>query len=127
MGLVVGFGLALLMGTLFAVLPRVFTDDEAVLEAVRGVYWFVVVMQPINAVVFVWDGIGIGARAFRFLATSMLMAAVTAIGVLLAVLPIGAGLPMVWWGLTVLMGVRLGAMAWWHYRGPLAVTRVAVA
>jgi len=127
LGLVVGFGLAVLMAALSSVLPHIFTDDGAVLAAVDSVFWFVVAMQPINALVFVWDGIGVGASAFRFLAGSMLVAALVTIAVLLAVLPTGGGLVMVWWALTLLMMLRLGALAWWHYNGPLSVAEVAIA
>lgn len=126
-GLVVGIGLAVLMAAASSVLPHLFTDDATVLAAVDSVFWFVVVMQPINALVFVWDGIGVGASAFRFLAGSMLAAALISIAVLLAVLPMGGDLVMVWWGLTVLMMLRLGALTWWHYSGPLSATGVALA
>ncbi len=34
-----------------------FTDDIAVLEAFYSVFWIVILMQPINAVAFVYDGI----------------------------------------------------------------------
>lgn len=120
LGLVVGLGLAALMAVLSPVLPQLFSDDARILAAVGGVYWFVVLMQPMNALVFVWDGIGVGASAFRYLAVSMVVAAVGSIAVLAMVLPTGGGLPMVWWGLTVLMVLRLGALAWWHRTGPLA-------
>jgi len=119
LGLMVGIGLAAFMAALSGVLPEVFTDDGEVLAAVDGIFWFVVVMQPLNALVFVWDGIGIGASAFRFLAGSMFASSVVAGGVLLAVLPLNGGLTMVWWGLVVLMLMRTGAMAWWHVHGPL--------
>jgi MATE family multidrug resistance protein len=127
LGLVVGLGLAVLMAAASSVLPRLFTDDAAVLDAVGSVFWFVVVMQPINALVFVWDGIGVGASAFRFLAGSMLAAALLSIATLMAVLPTDGGLVMVWWGLTLLMMLRLGALSWWHYNGPLSAAEVAVA
>jgi MATE family multidrug resistance protein len=124
LGLVVGFGLGFVMAAMSAALPHLFTDDEAVLRAVDSVFWFVVVMQPINALVFVWDGIGVGASAFRFLAGSMLAAALVTIAALLAVLPTGGGLVMVWWSLTLLMMLRLGALTWWHYNGPLSAAEV---
>ncbi len=127
LGLIVGCGLALLMAAGSSVLPRLFTDDTAVIAAVESVFWFLVVMQPINALVFVWDGIGVGASAFRFLAWSMLVAAVLTIAMLLAVLPTGSGLVMVWWALTVLMMLRLGALTWWHFNGPLSAAEVALA
>ena len=95
------------------------------LEAVRSVYWFVVLMQPLNALVFVWDGIGIGASAFRYLALSMFLAAVVTVALLAAVLPMGGGLVMVWWSLTLLMVVRLVGLAWWHVAGPLGSGKLA--
>lgn len=121
LGLIAGVGLGVIMGLLAPILPHIFTNDEAVLGVVDSVFWFVVVMQPLNAAVFVWDGIGVGASAFRYLAISMVVASASAIAVLLVVLPTGGGLPMVWWALTVLMVVRLVAMAWWHHSGPLSV------
>ncbi len=127
LGLAVGIALAIVMAAMSSVLPHVFTDDEAVLRAVDSVFWFVVAMQPINALVFVWDGIGVGASAFRFLAGSMLAAAVATIALLLAVLPTGGGLVMVWWALTLLMMLRLGALTWWHFKGPLSAAAVAMA
>lgn len=125
LGLLLGIGLAILMGALAGVLPGLFSDDEVVLEAVRSVYWFVVLMQPLNALVFVWDGIGIGASAFRYLAISMVVAAAVAVGLLAAVLPTGGGLVMIWWSLTALMVVRLIALSWWHVAGPLGSGKLA--
>lgn len=124
LGLVLGLGLALVMGALAPVLPGLFSDDPVILDAVHSVYWFVVLMQPLNALVFVWDGVGIGASSFRFLAASMFVAAVVTIALLLAVLPVGGGLVMVWWSLTALMMIRLLAMAWWHAAGPLGTGRL---
>ncbi len=125
MGMVVGVGLGVIMALLAPVLPQIFTNDEAVLSVVDSVFWFVVIMQPLNAAVFVWDGIGVGASAFRFLAISMVIASASAIVVLATVLPSGGDLPMVWWGLTAMMVVRLIAMAWWHQRGPLSADAAA--
>ena len=123
--LALGFGVGVILGALMALarpwLPGAFSDDATVIATVLSVYWFVVIMQPLNALVFVWDGIGIGAAAFPFLAASMAAAAVVAIGILLTVIPLGGGLPMVWWALTVLMGLRAAAMTWWHLKGPLRV------
>ncbi len=119
LGLLLGLGLAALMAALAPLLPGLFSDDQEVLDAVRSVYWFVVLMQPLNALVFVWDGIAIGASAFRYLAASMLLAAMVTVALLAAVLPTGGGLVMIWWSLTVLMAIRLVALAWWHVAGPL--------
>jgi MATE family multidrug resistance protein len=78
---------------------------------------FVIAMQPLNALVFVWDGIFIGAEAFGSLARQMLLAAFLASTVLLAVRLMGGGLMGVWWGIVTLMLVRAATLAW-AYWGP---------
>jgi len=101
-------------------LPRVFTDDPDTLIQVAAVLPFVVWMQPLNALVFVWDGIFMGTEEFGYLALQMVLSAAAAAAVLLLVLPLGWGLPGVWWGIVALMGVRgvtLG-FRYWSRRGP---------
>lgn len=120
MGGFFGVALGLVMAAGAGLIPALFSDDPAVLDAVHSVYGFVVVMQPLNALVFVWDGVGIGAEDYGYLAMSMVIAAASALAVLLAVLPRGWGLPGVWWGLVVLMLVRAVTLAAWRLRGPLA-------
>src|SRR5690606_25328491 len=101
-------------------LGALFTDDAVVLGLVAAVYPFVVAMQPLNALVFVFDGVFIGAERFRFLARAMFFSALVAAAVLLATLPLGWGLAGVWWGLTVLIVVRLATLVV-GYLGPRAV------
>lgn len=123
LGLLSGVALGIAMAALAGWLPSLFTEDEAVIAATAAVYWFVVIMQPINGIVFVWDGIAIGATAFTYLAWSMLGAAVVAGAALVVVIPMGWGLAGVWWGLVVLMVARAGALWWWYVRGPLGAGR----
>jgi MATE family multidrug resistance protein len=120
MGLGAGVVLAGVVAAGGAVLPRWFTDDAAVVSQVGAIYWFVVVMQPLNAVVFVYDGVAIGAGAFGYLAGSMVAAAAITAAALLAVAVSGLGLAAVWWAMVLLMVARLAALAWWHRVGPLA-------
>ncbi len=111
-GVATGLLLAVLFFGLAPWLPRIFTDDPETLAQVGRIMAFVIWMQPLNALVFVWDGIYMGLEDFRFLAAQMLVSAGIAVGVLLAVLPMGWGLGGVWWGIVVLMlvrGVTLGA------------------
>jgi len=105
-GLASGFALGGLFYLLAPALPRLFTDDPAVLVAVAGIYPFVVAMQPLNAIVFVWDGVFMGAERFRFLAIQMTVSALCAAAILLLVLPLNWGLTGVWWGIVALMLVR---------------------
>lgn len=114
-----GLGVGLLLSAVFfalrAVLPRFFTDDAAVLAAIAGIMPFVIWMQPLNAIVFVWDGVFLGAERFRFLAVQMALSGAAAAVVLFLVIPMGWGLRGVWWGIVTLMVVRfitLGASYW---------------
>ncbi|MBT8208361.1 MAG: MATE family efflux transporter [Acidimicrobiia bacterium] len=116
LGIYVGFGLALLLAALRPLLPGIFTDDPEVITAVLSVYGFVVLMQPMNALVFVWDGVLIGAEAFRYLAGAMAsVSAVTAV-MLLGVLQFDWGLQGVWWAIVVLLAGRIVTLWAWHLR-----------
>lgn len=116
LGLGAGLVLAGLMAALAGPLPRWFTDDPEVVSSIRTVYVFVVALQPVNALVFVWDGIVLGAADFRYTAVAMVVSSVVAIAVLLLVLPLGWGLAGVWVGMSALMVARFGTLAWWQRR-----------
>ncbi len=122
-----GLGVGVLLGVLMAagrgLLPEWFSNDPVVIAQISSVYGFIVAMQPLNAVVFVWDGIAIGASRFVYLAGSTVLAAgITAVGLGL-VQSRGWGLRGVWWALTVMMLVRFATLAWWHVFGPLGSGR----
>lgn len=118
-GLIGGGFLAAVVAAGWTVLPGVFTNDVEVLAQVEAVYVFIVVMQPLNAMVFVWDGIAIGASRFTFLAASTVASALATAAVLGVVQLRGWGLRGVWWALVAMMVVRFVALAWWHLTGPL--------
>ena len=77
--------------------------------------WLILaIMQPLAALVYVWDGIVMGAAEFGYLAWAMVVSGLAGIGVLLLVVPNEWGLPGVWWAIsltTVAKGIVLGA--WW--------------
>jgi Na+-driven multidrug efflux pump len=98
-------------------LPALFGIENDVAEALSGIYVFVIILQPLTALVYVWDGIGIGAAEFRYLAGSMVIASLAAIVVLLL---IGDTLVGIWTSLAVLTGTRLVTLAWWYQRGVLS-------
>ncbi|MFQ5554636.1 MAG: MATE family efflux transporter [Acidimicrobiia bacterium] len=123
LGIMTGVGLALVLGAGAGVIPGWFSDDARVVAAVGSVYPFVVLSQPLNAVVFVWDGVGIGAAGFRYLASSMVAAGLVSVAALGSVLPLDLGLSGVWWALVALMVVRAVALAWWYRAGPLGLHR----
>jgi MATE family multidrug resistance protein len=114
-GLRIGVGLAALFLALAPVLPGLFTNEPEVIATILVVYPFVVFMQPLNAVVFVWDGVFLGAEDFRFLAVQMVLSGLAAMAVLLLVLPMGWGLVGVWWGMTTLMAVRALTLGWRYW------------
>ena len=111
MGLALGLALGVAMWVGRGWLPRVFTDDPTVIALVIAIFAFVALMQPLNAVVFVWDGILMGVEDFAYLAWAMVASAGVAAAILLLVIPMGWGLAGVWWGLVALMGVRAVTLA----------------
>ncbi|GAB45030.1 MULTISPECIES: MATE family efflux transporter [Gordonia] len=105
------------MGALFAagatLIPRIFTSDAAVLDAVGVPWWFFVGMLPIAGVVFALDGVLLGSGDAAFLRTATLT------GALVGFLPLiwlslvfDWGLAGVWSGLVVFMLVRLATVVW---------------
>ena len=118
-GLVVGVVLGIGFFLLRPVLPGFFTDDPATVAALLDVYLFVALLQPLNGLVFVGDGIYMGAEEFPYLAKAMTGTAVAAAGVLALVIPMGWGLTGVWWGIATLMAGRLLTLAGPYLRGRL--------
>ena len=120
LGLMTGVGLSLLVAVTAPLVPGLFGADAEVTGALRSIYGFVILLQPITALVYVWDGIGIGASSFRFLAASMVLALVLTIVCLVV---IGDTLVGVWVSVAVLTLSRLATFLWWYSAGPLAPGR----
>ncbi|MCB1247246.1 MAG: MATE family efflux transporter, partial [Acidimicrobiia bacterium] len=120
LGLVTGVGLSVLVAATAPVLPAVFGLEPEVAHALRSIYPFVIVLQPLTALVYVWDGVAIGAAVFRYLSASMVVSAVAAIVTLVL---IGDSLVGVWWSLAVLTVARLVTLWGWHRLGVLGAGR----
>ncbi|NBB72333.1 MAG: MATE family efflux transporter [Bacteroidetes bacterium] len=118
-GLLVGVVLGVGFFATQPILPGFFTDDAATIAAVLSVFPVVALLQPLNGLVFVWDGIYMGAEDFGYLAKAMLVAAAGAAAILLLVQPMGWGLTGVWWGITALMALRAITLAVPYVRGRL--------
>jgi MATE family multidrug resistance protein len=114
LGIVAGLGLGALLTALSPWLGAIFTADEAVVTALRGVYPQLVLVQVIGGAVFAWDGIVIGATDFRFAMISTTVPAVVATAALLPIVPLGGSLGMVWWAVVLLMVLRAALLTWWH-------------
>lgn len=69
MGIGASFGLVFLLG--LETLAGFFTEHDEVVAAVGKLRWVVAVVQPLNAVVFVLDGIFIGANDMGYLFAAM--------------------------------------------------------
>ena len=115
-GVVAGCGAALFIIAFLALLARIFTHDPAVQSELRHVLWAVALMQPIAALVFVLDGILIGAGDSRYLAVAMCGAALAFVPAALLVLVTGSGLLALWGALYVFVIGRLVGM-YARYRG----------
>ena len=118
-GVVTGVGAALFVFAVQPLLALVFTDDPAVRDELLGVLWAVALMQPLTAIVFVLDGILIGAGDSRYLALAMVAASAAFFPVALLVLVTHSGLLALWGALYVFilgrligMGLRYRSDAW---------------
>ena len=113
MGAVLGLGLAIAE----PFLAGLFSADVPVSEGLSSIVWIVVLLQPITALVYVWDGIAIGASAFRFMAVTMVCGAAVTV---LCLALIGDTLTGVWLSIGALSVSRLAASFGWQIFGPLA-------
>jgi MATE family, multidrug efflux pump len=105
-GVVVGAVLLALRG----VLPHAFSDDPLVLHLASFVLLFAAVLQPVNAVVFVLDGVLMGAGDMRYLAVTMVAAAALFLALAGILVATGAGLGWLWTAIAALMLARLAAL-----------------
>ena len=116
-GIVVGLGFAALLLILRPALVPLFTDDAGVEHLALQVLWIVALVQPISAVVFVLDGVLIGAGDQRYLAGAMLASTLFAFlpaVVLVTVLDGG----LLWlWGAIALWIVARGITVGWRFAG----------
>ena len=110
LGLLAGLFLALVLALGSTVLGRFFSSDPAVLKLSVGVLLWCALMQITGAVVFVLDGVLMGADLFSKLAFGA-MASAVAFWILAALQirnpPLFGGLNGVWIALNVWMAVRL--------------------
>ena len=84
---------------------------------------WVAVLQPLNGVVFVLDGILIGAGDLRFLAWAMAGAAAVFVPAAAAVAALDAGIGWLWAALGLLMVTRAGHAGRALHRRPLGGAR----
>ena len=105
-GLAGGTVIALALVAAQPVIPRLLTDDPGVLAVAATAWWLAAGGHALNGVVFVLDGVLMGADDYAYLRTWMIVAAVVAgVGAQIAV-SAGAGLLGLWVAVELLMLVR---------------------
>ncbi|MBB4982412.1 MATE family efflux transporter [Streptomyces nymphaeiformis] len=92
-----------------------FTSDASVQDTLLPALLVVAVSQPISGVVFVLDGVLMGAGDGPYLAWAMLLTLVVFAPVALLVPTLGGGLTALWWAMTLMMTVRMGTL-WFRMR-----------
>lgn len=84
-----------------------FTSDSAVHDTLLPALLVVAVSQPIAGVVFVLDGVLMGAGDGTYLAGAMLVTLAVFAPVALLVPTFGGGLTALWWTMTLMMTIRM--------------------
>ncbi|AKK11326.1 MATE family efflux transporter [Corynebacterium uterequi] len=125
--LVFSAGLAGVFSLGARVIPRWFTSDQAVLDAMRLPWWILLVMIVVGGVVFALDGVLLGAGDAAFLRTISIGAVICGFlpGVWISY-AVGAGLPGIWLGLASFIALRALAVGWRFHSMRWAVTGATV-
>jgi putative MATE family efflux protein len=112
-GVAAGVGFALVLVAVRPALVPLFTDDAGVRDLALQVLWVVALVQPLSAVVFVLDGILIGAGDQRYLARAMLASTLFAfVPAVALVTALGGGLLWLWAAIALWIAARGVTVAW---------------
>ncbi|MEV7288179.1 MATE family efflux transporter [Streptomyces sp. NPDC093252] len=114
-GIAVGVGLGLLVIAARPLFLPLFTSDSAVTDAALPALIVVALSQPICGVVFVLDGVLMGAGDGRYLAWAMILTLAVFAPVALLVPTLGGELTALWLAMTLMMTMRLLTL-WWRTR-----------
>ncbi|MEU9797667.1 MATE family efflux transporter [Streptomyces sp. NPDC051000] len=106
-GIVAGIVLGLLVASARPVFIPLFTGDPAVEAALLPALLVVAISQPVSGIVFVLDGVLMGAGDSRYLAWAMLLTLAVFAPAALLVPALGGGLTALWWAMTLMMLVRM--------------------
>ncbi|OEJ59817.1 MATE family efflux transporter [Streptomyces agglomeratus] len=106
-GIVSGVVLGVLVAVSRPLFIPLFTSDEVVRDVLLPALLVVAVSQPISGVVFVLDGVLMGAGDGPYLAWAMLATLAVFAPVALLVPVFGGGLTALWWAMTLMMAVRM--------------------
>lgn len=84
-----------------------FTGDQGVRDTLLPALLVVAVVQPVAGIVFILDGVLMGAGDGPYLARAMLVTLAVFAPVALLVPTVGGGLTALWWAMGLMMAVRL--------------------
>lgn len=87
-----------------------FTGDTTVQDTLLPALLVVALSQPISGVVFVLDGVLMGAGDGPYLAWAMLLTLAVFAPVALLIPALGGGLTALWWAMTLMMSVRMATL-----------------
>ncbi|MFF5357992.1 MATE family efflux transporter [Streptomyces scabiei] len=106
-GIATGFVLGLLVLLARPLFIPLFTDDPAVQKAALPALIVVALAQPVSGIVFVLDGVLMGAGDGPYLARAMLLTLAVFVPAALLVPALGAGLTALWGAMTLMMATRM--------------------
>ncbi|WP_078516721.1 MATE family efflux transporter [Streptomyces sp. HGB0020] len=106
-GIAVGVVLGILVVVTRPVFLPLFTSDSVVKEAALPALVIVALSQPISGIVFVLDGVLMGAGDGPYLAWAMVVTLAVFTPVALLVPTLGGGLTALWGAMTLMMTVRM--------------------
>jgi putative MATE family efflux protein len=111
-GVLAGVAFGVVVLALHRVLPLMFTQQDDVRAALASALIVIGITVPLSGIVFVLDGVLIGAGDGRWLAGAQLVVLAAYVPVALAVRAHGVTPALLWWGFTVFMVVRCAALVW---------------
>ncbi|MEU1041927.1 MATE family efflux transporter [Streptomyces sp. NPDC005907] len=106
-GVAVGIVLGLLLAFSRPLFLPLFTDDSVVRDAALPALLLVAVVQPVSGIVFVLDGVLMGAGDGPYLARAMILTLAVFAPVALLVPRLGGGLTVLWAAMSLMMTVRM--------------------
>ncbi|MFC9602068.1 MATE family efflux transporter [Streptomyces niveus] len=106
-GVVSGVGLGVLIVLARPLFIPLFTGDQLVQDTLLPALLVVAVTQPVAGIVFVLDGVLMGAGDGPYLAKAMVVTLIVFAPVALLVPVFGGGLTALWWAMTLMMAVRM--------------------
>lgn len=114
-GIAAGVVLGVLVALSRPLFVPLFTSDQVVQDTLLPALLVVAISQPVSGIVFVLDGVLMGAGDGPYLAWAMLATLAVFAPVALLVPALGGGLTALWWAMALMMTVRMATL-WWRTR-----------